>query len=58
MTIEEAIILVKNYLPRYKEEHHGAIPLLSDTDPLAKRIALAIGFIAKKKREYLRTGKL
>lgn len=58
MTIEEAVILVKNYLPKYKEEHHGAIPSLSDTDPLAKRIAFAIGFVAKKKREYLRTGKL
>ena len=45
-------------LPKYKEEHNGAIPLLSDTEPLAKRIALAIDFVAKKKREYLRTGKL
>ena len=58
MTIEEAVILVKNYLPKYKEEHHGAIPSLSDTEPLAKRIALAIDFVAKKKREYQRTGKI
>ena len=58
MTIEEAVLLLKNYLPKYKEEHNGAIPSLSDTEPLAKRIALAIDFVAKKKREYLRTGKL
>ena len=58
MTIEEAVILVKNYLPKYKEEHHGKIPSLSDTEPLAKRIALAIDFVAKKKREYQRTGKI
>lgn len=42
MTIEEAVLLLKNYLPKYKEEHNGAIPSLSDTEPLAKRIALAI----------------
>ena len=58
MTIEEAVLLLKNYLPKYKEEHNGAIPSLSDTEPLAKRIALAIDFVAKMKREYLRTGKL
>ncbi|OUO21107.1 ATP-dependent helicase [Alistipes sp. An31A] len=58
MSIEEAVLLLKNYLPKYKEEHHGAIPTLSDTEPLAKRIALAIDFVAKKKREYLQTGKL
>ncbi len=53
MTVEEAVILYRNYLPKYQAEHDGKLPTLNDTDPLGRRIALAIAFITKKKQEYL-----
>ena len=55
MTKEEAIILYKNYLPKYREEHSGALPSTKDPDPLAKRIAIAIAFLRKQKQQQLST---
>ena len=45
MTKEEAILLCKNYLPKYQAEHGGAVPSLSDTEPINKRIAQAIAYL-------------
>lgn len=53
MTVEEAVILYRNYLPKYQAEHGGKLPTLNDADPLGRRIASAIAFITKKKQEYL-----
>lgn len=55
MTTEEAVLLLKQYLPKYQAEHGGKLPTLNDTEPLAKRIAKAIAYVANKKREYLST---
>ena len=50
MDLQEAILLCKNYLPKYKAEHGGAYPQLSDPEPLNRRIAQAIAFISNQKR--------
>ena len=54
MKIEEAVLLIKKYLPKYREEHDGAVPSLTDTNPLNKRIAQAIAYISNK----IRTGEI
>lgn len=54
MTKEEAILLIKKYLPKYREEHNGAVPSLTDAEPLNRRIAQAIAYISNK----LRTGEI
>lgn len=51
MTKEEAVLLIKNYLPQYQAEHDNKLPNLADTNPLYKRIAMAIAYVANKKRE-------
>lgn len=51
MTKEEAILLIKKYLPKYREEHNGAVPTLNDTEPLNKRIAQAIAYITNMIRK-------
>ncbi len=53
MTTEEAVLLLKQYLPKYQAEHGGKLPTLNDTEPLAKRIAKAIAYVANKKRERM-----
>lgn len=53
MTKEEAVILYKEYLPKYKLEHNGKVPTLEDTDPIGRRIAQALAFIANLKRKRL-----
>ena len=53
MTKEEAVLLYKKYLPKYKEEHGGALPTVHDPDPTAKRIAVAIAFLRKLKQQSL-----
>jgi len=45
MTMEEALLLCKNYLPKYQAEHGGAAPSLSDPEPINKRIAQAVAYI-------------
>ena len=53
MTKEEAIILFKDYLPRYKADHGGAIPTTNDPDPTARRIAIAIAYLRDLKRKQM-----
>lgn len=53
MTKEEAIILFKDYLPRYKEEHGGALPTINDADPMVRRLAGAIAFLRDLKRKTM-----
>ena len=45
MSMEEAILLCRNYLPKYQAEHNGIAPSLNDPDPLNKRIAQAVAYI-------------
>lgn len=54
MTIEEAVLLIKKYLPKYREEHNGAVPSVNDAEPLNRRIAQAIAYISNK----IRTGEI
>ncbi len=51
MTKEEAILLCKKYLPKYREEHNGAVPTLNDSEPLSRRIAQAIAYISNMIRK-------
>ncbi len=51
MTKEEAILLIKKYLPKYREEHNGAVPALNDAEPLNRRIAQAIAYISNMIRK-------
>lgn len=54
LTDEEAILLFSKYLPKWREEHPGkTVPELTDTDPLAHRIALAIEHLRKVKQRKL-----
>ena len=53
MTKEEAIILFKEYLPRYKAEHNGQLPSANDPDPNIRRIAVAIAYLRDLKRKSL-----
>lgn len=53
MTKEEAIILFKEYLPRYKAEHNGQLPSANDPDPNVRRIAVAIAYLRDLKRKSL-----
>ena len=46
MTKEEAILLIRKSLPKYREEHNGAVPTLNDANPLNRRIAQAIAYIS------------
>lgn len=51
LTDEEAILLFKKYLPKWREENPGkAAPEITDGDPLARRIAMAIERIRELKR--------
>lgn len=54
LTYEEAILLFRKYLPKWREEHPGkTAPLLTDGDPAARRIALAIEHLRDLKRRKL-----
>jgi phage terminase Nu1 subunit (DNA packaging protein) len=54
LTVEEAILLFKKYLPKWREEHPGKdAPELTDPEPLGRRIALAIEFLRNIKRKRL-----
>lgn len=51
LTDEEAILLFKKYLPKWREENPGKeMPEITDGDPLARRIAMAIERIRELKR--------
>lgn len=53
MTTEEAIILYKKYLPKWSEEHDGRIPTLNEPDANGRRIAFAINYLLKLKKQML-----
>lgn len=54
MTDQEAILLFTKYLPKWREENPGkAKPEITDGDPLARRIALAIEHLRQLKRNKL-----
>ena len=54
LTKEEAILLFMKYLPKWREEHPGKTkPEISDGDPLARRIAMAIEYLRNLKRQKL-----
>lgn len=53
MSIEEAIVLYKTYLPKYLDEHDGARPQLTDPDPFNKRLAQALVVIGNEKQKYV-----
>lgn len=54
LTDEEAILLFTKYLPKWREENpEKNRPELSDGDPLARRIAMAIEYLRQLKRNKL-----
>lgn len=53
MTKEEAILLFTKYLPKWKEEHDGKIPTITEPDINGKRIAMAIEYLRKLKQQSL-----
>ena len=54
ITDEEAILLFRKYLPKWREENPGkTAPELTDPDPTARRIAMAIERIRQLKRNKL-----
>lgn len=54
LTDEEAILLFTKYLPKWREENPGkSKPEITDGDPLARRIAMAIEHLRQLKRTKL-----
>ena len=54
LTDEEAILLFTKYLPKWREENPGKLkPEITDGDPLARRIAMAIEHLRQLKRNKL-----
>ena len=54
LTDEEAILLFTKYLPKWREENPGKKkPEITDGDPLARRIAMAIEHLRQLKRNKL-----
>lgn len=54
LTDEEAILLFTRYLPKWREENPGkTAPELTDGDPAARRIAMAIEHLRELKRRKL-----
>ena len=54
LTDEEAILLFTKYLPKWREENPSKIkPEITDGDPLARRIAMAIEHLRQLKRNKL-----
>ena len=54
LTDEEAILLFTKYLPNWREENPGKVkPEITDGDPLARRIAMAIEHLRQLKRNKL-----
>ena len=54
ITDEEAILLFRKYLPKWREENPGKVaPELTDPNPTARRIAMAIERIRQLKRNKL-----
>lgn len=54
LTDEEAILLFTKYLPKWREENPGKVkPEITDGDPTARRIAMAIEHLRNLKRRKL-----
>lgn len=54
LTDEEAVLLFKKYLPKWREENPGKDkPEITDGDPTARRIAMAIEHLRNLKRRIL-----
>ncbi len=54
LTDEEAILLFTKYLPKWRDENPGKTkPEITDGDPLARRIAMAIEHLRQLKRNKL-----
>ncbi|MBD5317801.1 MAG: ATP-dependent helicase, partial [Bacteroides sp.] len=54
LTDEEAILLFTKYLPKWREENPGKTkPEITDGDPLARRIAMAIEHLRNLRRQRL-----
>ena len=54
LTDEEAVLLFTKYLPKWREENPGkTAPELTDGDPTARRIAMAIEHLRELKRRKL-----
>ena len=54
LTDEEAILLFTKYLPKWREDNPGKTkPEITDGDPLARRIAMAIEHLRQLKRKKL-----
>jgi phage terminase Nu1 subunit (DNA packaging protein) len=53
ITKEEAILLFKKYLPKWREEHNGTVPTLNEPDANGRRIAMAIEYLRKLKQQSL-----
>ena len=54
LTDEEAILLFTKYLPKWRDENPGkSKPEITDGDPLARRIAMAIEHLRQLKRKKL-----
>lgn len=53
MSKEEAILLFRKYLPRWREEHGGKVPGMNEGDALGRRIAFAIEYLRKLKQQHL-----
>lgn len=53
MTTEEAVILFRKYLPKWREEHDGRLPTLNEPDSNGRRIAMAIEHLRKLKQQSL-----
>ncbi len=54
LTDEEAILLFTKYLPKWREENPGKLkPEITDGDPTARRIAMAIEHLRNLKRRRL-----
>jgi phage terminase Nu1 subunit (DNA packaging protein) len=53
ITKEEAILLFKKYLPKWREEHNGTVPTINEPDANGRRIAMAIEYLRKLKQQSL-----
>lgn len=57
LTVEEATLLMFKYLPKWREENPSKlVPEITDGDPHARRIALAVERMKEYKRNLLKQG--
>lgn len=57
LSVEEATFIMYNYLPKWREENPGKhVPEITDGDPHARRIAMAVEKMKEYKRNLLKQG--